>query len=122
MKLPLKLNRRIVRLLMALALFAQWVIPGSAYAAMPVAPATAVQVQAGMSCHVGQAGHEACLTHCSQATQVSLDHAQLTAPPVSPAVLHVLVPLAQGLTVRVPTEPQLAASPPLPILYCSLLN
>ncbi len=124
MKLPLKLNRRIVRLLMVLALFAQWVIPSSVYAAMPAAPAAATRMQAAMSCHEGQAGHDACLTHCSQADQVSLDHAHLAAPPASVAVWRAAVPVAPLLAAGalLPARPHLAAGPPLPILYCSLLN
>jgi hypothetical protein len=124
MNLPLKLNRRIVRLLMVLALFAQWVIPGSVYAALPVAPAAAMKMQPAMSCHSGQAGHEACLTHCSQADQVSLDHAHLAAPPASLAVWRAAVPPAPLLSggALLPAGPHFAASPPLPILYCSLLN
>lgn len=124
MKLPLKLNRRIVRLLMALALFAQWVIPSSVYAAMPVAPAASVQMHAAMSCHQGQAAHDACLTHCSQADQVSLDHAHLAAVPASLAMWRAAVPVAPLLSAGalLPATPHLAASPPLPILYCSLLN
>lgn len=122
MKLPRTYKRHIVRLLMVLALFAQWVVPSSVYAAMPMqmAPMTA---HATMSCHSG-GSQEACLTHCSQVHQFSLDHAQLAAAPVSEAVLHVSLPsiatLATGAVV--PAVPQLAASPPLSILYCSLLN
>ncbi len=135
MKLPLKLNRNIARLLMAVVLLTQWALPASTYAAAPAAPAQ-VSVSSdmaaayGMPCHDQTSGHDqasgmgACIAHCSQADQIRLDHAQLPAMPVSLAVWHVALPLAPALPGRVfaPAEPRPGASPPLPILYCSLLN
>jgi hypothetical protein len=136
MKLPYKTNRMILRLVVALALFAQGVIPASAYAVMAAAvspmgraPASSTHDGAahgmpGMACHQDAGASSSCLTHCSQSDQFSLDHAQLAALPVGTAVLHVLLPLTQGLSAGVPAtaEPHLAASPPLSILYCSLQN
>ncbi len=141
MKLPLKLNRSIARLLMAVVLVTQWVLPASAYAAAPaVSPGVSVSTDVsvssalpastgmapatGMPCHDQAAGASACLTHCSQADQVRLDHAQMPAMPAAVAVWHVALPPVSGLPGRAvaPAEPHPGASPPLPILYCSLLN
>jgi hypothetical protein len=142
MKLPLKLNRSIARLLMAVVLVTQWVLPASTYAAVPAAPAGApvsgvmsndgssgmvaggIMVANGMPCHGQAPGASACLAHCSQADQVRLDHAHLAAMPAVPAAWHVALPPAAGLPGRVfaPAAPHPGASPPLPILYCSLLN
>lgn len=127
MKLPLKLSRNIARLLMALALFAQGVITPGAYAAAAV-PAHASSATGhaaaarGMPCHAKPGG--ACLVHCSQADQASLDHAQLAALPVSIAVWHAATPPAPNVPYPawVQGEPRPGASPNLPILYCSLLN
>jgi hypothetical protein len=126
MKLPLKLNRNIARLLMAAVLFTQWVLPASACAVAPAVPeqAAATHAAAGMPCHASLQAKSACIVHCSQADQASLDHAQVGAPPVSAVVWHVAVPLAPALASGVcrAAEPRLAAGPPLSILYCSLLN
>lgn len=126
MKLSRPLNRNIARLLMALALFVQWVVPASAYT---MAPAKTAQVSApmqmGMACHQGSADRSTCLTHCSQSDQASHDHLQLTAPHAPAPVWHVAVPPVSSLACAVSprTEVKLAsASPPLSILYCSLLN
>ncbi len=135
MKLPLKLNRNIARLLMAVVLLTQWVLPASTYAAAPAAPAQAsaagdMDAAYGMPCHDQTSGHDqvsdmsACIAHCSQADQVRLDHAQPPAMPASLAVWHAALPPAPALPGRVlaPAAPRPGASPPLPILYCSLLN
>lgn len=124
MKLSRPLNRNIARLLMALALFVQWVVPSSVYAAAPVQVSAPAQM--GMDCHHGSRDDKStCLTHCAQSDQASHDHAQLVAPQAPAPVLHIAVPPVQGLACAASprTEADLASSsPPLPILYCSLLN
>ena len=126
MKLARPLNRNIARLLMALALFVQWVVPASAYTMAPAATAQVnAPAQPGMDCHQENGDRSSCLTHCSQSDQASHDHLQLTALYAPAPVLHVSLPPVQGLArASSPrTENRLAsASPPLSILYCSLLN
>lgn len=124
-KLSARIKRSIVHLLMVAAVFAQWVIPASAYAAMPAAPAVAApHAMSGMACHDAASGKSACIVHCSQADEVRLDLAQMAAMPALTAVWHAVVPPAAPLMrgVRIAAEPRLAAGPPLSILYCSLLN
>ena len=127
MKLPQNMKRSIARLLMALALFAQWAMPSSAYPAVPATPAqvSAMPEHAGMSCHESQPPSASnCLAHCSQSDQISLDQLQLPAIPASAASWHAAVPPVQGVSggafIRI--MPQKASGPPIPIRFCSLLN
>lgn len=124
MTLSRHLKRSIIRLLMAVALFAQWSAPAAVYAATPVVPVQAApHAMSGMPCHEKAPATSACIVHCSQADQASLDHAQLAAP-ASTAVWQVAAPVAPALAsgVRHAGLPRLAAGPPLSILYCSFLN
>ena len=124
MRLSAHIKRSIAGLLMAAAVFAQWVLPASAYAAMPVAQVAVMDEVVSMTCHDQAPGKGTCIEHCSQADQASLDHANLVAPPASTAAWHIAIPQARVLAsgMRPAAEPQRAAGPPLPILYCSLLN
>jgi len=130
MNLSQYINRRVVRLLMGLMLFAQWVMPASAYAAGDAAPMNASamaqsgSMAAAMPCHGKQAPRAAaCLTHCSQADQASLDHLMLAAAPVGAAGWLVAVPPVRNLVLPLGrSQVLLDSGPPIPIRFCSLLN
>lgn len=121
MKPTRHINRWTARLLMVLVLFAQGVLSNSVYAAPAIK--TTAHEQHAMACHEQQApATSACLTHCSQADQISIDHAVSLAAPVSVATWQVTLPSVQRVAPGMPRQRVvLDTGPPIPIRFCSFL-
>lgn len=118
--------RFLARLLLAAGLFAQGTL--AAHACVTPVDSTAmvhaaVSVAESMPCHeVEKPNANACLMHCTQASQVSLDHQAMVAPPMTEAVLQVAMPqLQHTFTIAAHTPELLNTGPPLSIRYCSFL-
>jgi hypothetical protein len=130
MKLSRHTNRNLARLLLALALFAQGIMTAHACTSLVATPAmVAIPEQEFMPCHEGAAQKQpapdadSCLTHCSQADQVSVD--QHDAPVAAPTNVIVVSIQPQAQHIASPITPQYVAlntGPPIPIRFCSLLN
>ncbi len=108
-------------MMMALVLFAQGIIAVSGYAATEAK--AAAHRQHAMTCHESQEpASSACLTHCSQADQISLDHAAAHAVPASVASWQVTLPQVQRISLRIARQQAAPdTGPPIPIRFCSFL-
>ncbi len=107
--------------MMALVLFAQGVVSTSVYAAPASQPSA--QGHHSMSCHDKQApSSSACVTHCSQADQINLDHGAVLAAPVSTVSWQLNLPADRRISLRVLRQQvALDTGPPIPIRFCSFL-
>jgi hypothetical protein len=82
------------------------------------------QQEESMPCHEEQApSSKGCVTHCSQADQISLDHAAAIAAPVSAAswVVATTAPVQHVQQAITSQHVALNTGPPLPIRFCSFL-
>lgn len=131
MKLSRHTNRNLARLLLALALFVQGVVTAHACAplAAPPAPAMAAMPDSeSMPCHEGVThkhlapGADNCLTHCSQADQISVDQHEAPAAPINAIVVSIQPPVQHIASPVTPQYVALDTGPPIPIRFCSLLN
>lgn len=129
---PMKLAQRnirwLARLMLGLAFCAQGIVAAHACVAPGAGPAQAYVVahdDAAMPCHEEPApGANACLTHCTQSDQISVDqHNAALAAPVSVIAWTITPPPEQSVRPSVVFE-QLALNtgPPIPIRFCSFLN
>ncbi len=111
-------SRFTARLMMALVLFAQGFMATSGYAAPEAKP-----VGHSMTCHEKQEpATSTCLTHCSQADQISLDHAAAHAVPAGVASWQVTLPQVQHFSLRIARQQAAPdTGPPIPIRFCSFL-
>jgi hypothetical protein len=114
-------SRFTARLMMALVLFAQGFMATSGYAA-PEAKPVGHQHHL-MTCHEKQEpATSTCLTHCSQADQISLDHAAAHAVPAGVASWQVTMPPVQRFSLRIALQQAAPdTGPPIPIRFCSFL-
>lgn len=135
MKLAQNKIRWLARLMLMLVLFAQGVVAVHASVAPNFNPvrAFAIGQHEEGAAHDVEAGHcheeespnaNACLTHCTQSDQISVD--QHDVPLAAPASVIAWVsnrPQAQPFRTRIVTE-QVApdTGPPIPIRFCSFLN
>ena len=122
MKIAQRKIKWISRLMLVAALFAQ----GTLAAHGCVAPASsAVQGMAveAMPCHEAeQHNANACLMHCTQADQMSLDQQHIVAVSFDEVVLHVVQPLLQHKVSAIEhSSLVLDTGPPLSIRFCSFL-
>ncbi len=122
MKLTRLTIRCTARLMMALVLFAQGVVSANAYAA-PAAPAAVTHTHHAMSCHEKKApASSACMTHCAQADQITIDQVAAPVAPATAASWKISISPVQRLT---PSSRQQQAAldtgPPIPIRFCSFL-
>lgn len=128
MKLAQNKMRWLARLMLGLALFAQGVVAANACMTPEAGPAQAFAVVQGDEadpCHDEEvSNNNACLAHCTQADQVSVDqHILLLAVPASIIGWASTHPQAQALRPDILFEPPaLNTGPPIPIRFCSLLN
>lgn len=124
--------------MLALAFFTQGILSAHACVSADASAAHAVtsavhEVQAlqarldetgadEMPCHhANKLNANECLTHCTQSDQFFQDHVQLSALPVSVAVLQVaLPPVHDSKKTNIPLQHlALDSGPPLSILYCT---
>ena len=129
MKLAQRKFRWLARLMLGLVLFAQGVVAANAC----VAP-NASQVQAytiahdagsAIPCHEEKIPNaNACLAHCDQADQISVDQHNATfSAPVSVVIRLAPLPQMQHEHPAIATEHVAPnTGPPIPIRFCSLLN
>ena len=119
----------LARLMLGLALFTQGVVAANACIAPNASPVQAYSIgqnaDEATPCHdVEIPNANACLAHCDQADQVSLDqHNATVAAPVS--VLTWLAPFPQiqhDHPAVTPGHVVLDTGPPIPIRFCSFLN
>ena len=126
---PMKLAQRkikwLARLMLGLALFAQGIVAASACIAPSAGPVQAYSIvhdDEAAPCHDEELPNtNACLTHCTQADQISVDqHSVPVAAPASiigwaslqPQVQHIYQPVT-------PDHPVLNTGPPLSVRFCS---
>ena len=129
MKLTQHKIKWLARLMLGLVLFAQGIVAANACVAPNAGPAQAYTIaqdaDEAMPCHDEEIPNaNACLAHCDQADQISVDqHNATVAAPVSVATW--LVPFAQMQLERPAIAPEYVAldtGPPIPVRFCSFLN
>jgi hypothetical protein len=115
--------------MLGLVLFAQGIIAANACVASEANPVQAYsmsqQDDEAMPCHEEESPNaNACLVHCTQADQISVDQAHLPiAAPVSVIAWVSSLPHAQPIRQRISIEHLvLDTGPPIPIRFCSFLN
>lgn len=129
MKLAQNKIRFLARLMLGLALFVQGVVAANACILPSAGPAQAYdmvqQDDEAMPCHEEEvANSNACLMHCTQSDQVSVDqHEVPLAAPVGVVLRVSELPQAQSIRPAASFEHlALDTGPPIPIRFCSLLN
>ncbi|MBI3901657.1 MAG: hypothetical protein HY306_01715 [Nitrosomonadales bacterium] len=128
MKLAQRKTRWLTRLMLGLVLFAQGVVAANACVSPIASPAQAyvlAQDEDAMPCHEQQAPNaNACLTHCTQSDQISVDqHEAPVAVPLGALAWTVPQPQAQSIRPLASFDHlALDTGPPIPIRFCSLLN
>lgn len=127
MKLAQRKIKWLARLMLVLVLFAQGIVAANACVASSPAQAYSMEQHDddAMPCHEEETPNaNACLSHCTQSDQVSVD--QHDAPihaPVSVIAWANTQPQAQHTPSVTYSEPlALDTGPPIPIRFCSLLN
>ena len=128
MKLAQRKIKWLARLMLGVALFAQGIVAASACivpSAGPVQAYAIVQDEAAAPCHDAEVPNaNACLAHCTQTDQISVD--QHSVPVAAPAnVVTWLAPFPQMQQERPTITSQyvvLDTGPPIPIRFCSFLN
>ena len=123
MKFSQRKTRWLTRLVLIAGLFAQGIVAAHA-CFMPVASAVSAQsVNSVMPCHqAGEHNVNACLMHCTQTDQVSLDQHTTAAEAVSEVVLHVIMPQVSHELLPLLHPPLvLNTGPCLSIRFCSFL-
>lgn len=131
MKLAQRKIKWLARLMLVLVLFAQGIVAASACIAPDVGPAQAYAIDHDSGQHEAAFCHDeeipnanACLTHCTQSDQISVDqHEAPVAAPVSMAAWIISPPQVQHIRPATPHEHlALDTGPPLSIRFCSLQN
>jgi hypothetical protein len=125
MKFTSHTNRWIARLMFGLLLFAQGVVAANACDVVDgnVTQAFAVQTEetAGMHCHEEVvANANACLVHCTQGDQVSVD--QVTHVFAAPTAVTLVVDVPATVVIApsyLATQVALDTGPPVSIRFCS---
>ena len=129
MRLAQRKIKWLARLMLGLMLFAQGIVAANACIAPSASPVHAYSIGQNVDettpCHDEETPNaNACLMHCDQADQISLDqHNATVAAPVS--VVTWLAPFPQ-MQHEYPTvtsqQVVLDTGPPIPIRFCSFLN
>jgi hypothetical protein len=129
MKLAQRKIKGLARLMLVLVLFAQGIVAANACVAPTASPGQAYtmaqQDDEAMPCHEEENSNaNACLAHCTQSDQISVDqHNVPLAAPVSVIVWVSNQPPAQHIRpVIFPEHLVLDSGPPIPIRFCSFLN
>lgn len=127
MKLAQCKIRWLARLMLALVLFAHGIVAASACVMSSPAQAYGMEQHEdeAMPCHEEETPNaNACLVHCAQPDQISVDqHSATIAVPAS--LVTWLTPFPQIQQDRPKIAPEhvaLDTGPPIPIRFCSLLN
>lgn len=127
MKLAQRKVKWLARLMLVLVLFAQGIVAANACVASSPAQAYTMEQHddAAMPCHEEETPNaNACLSHCTQSDQVSVDqqHTPIHAP-VSVIAWASIQPQAQHIPPVIYSAPlALDTGPPIPIRFCSFLN
>jgi len=129
MKLAQRKIKWLARLMLVLVLFAQGIVAANACVA-PTASAQqafsmAQQDDEAMPCHEEENPNaNACLSHCTQSDQISVDqHSVPFAAPLSVIAWVGNQPPAQHIRPTIfPEHLVLDTGPPIPIRFCSFLN
>jgi hypothetical protein len=113
--------------MLGLVLFTQGIVAVNACASFSPARAYSMDQHddAAMHCHEDSTPNSnACLSHCTQFDQISVDQHQM--PPMAPPVMIGRISVQPGANhiPRAFSQDRLALNtgPPIPILFCSLLN
>jgi hypothetical protein len=126
MKIAQRKIKWLTRLMLVAALFTQGILAAHACVSSASSAVQAVSAQSGdaaMPCHEAeQHNANACVMHCTQADQVTLEQQHIAAISFDDAVLQIALPQMQH---RVATANPAAlapnSGPPLAILFCSFL-
>ncbi len=129
MKLARRKIKWMARLMLGLVLFAQGVVAASACIAPDASPTQAYAIgqdaDETLPCHDEETPNaNACLVHCDQANQISVDqHNATIAAPVSVVTRLTPFPQMQHDRPAITSEHVvLDTGPPIPIRFCSFLN
>lgn len=129
MKLAQYRIKWLARLMLVLVLFAQGIVAANACISPAASPeqayAMAQQDDEAMPCHEEESPNaNACLAHCTQSDQISVDQHHIpVAVPVSVIAWVSSQPPAQHIRpVISPEHLVLDTGPPIPIRFCSFLN
>jgi hypothetical protein len=127
MKLAQRKIKWLARLMLGLVLFAQGIVAANACVTTNVSPArvyVAMNEDEATPCHQEKdINANACLSHCTQLDQISLDqHNTPLAAPSSVIAWVFIQPQAQRICPAATPERQvLNTGPPIPIRFCSFL-
>jgi hypothetical protein len=129
MKLAQRKIKWLARLMLGLMLFAQGIVGANACVAPNAGPVQAYRMaqqdDEAMPCHEVKAHNaNACLVHCTQSDQISVDQHHIpVAAPASVIAWASSLPQVQHIRPAIVAEHLvLDTGPPIPIRFCSFLN
>lgn len=128
MKLAQRKIKWLARLMLGLMLFAQGIVAANACITPEASPVQAYAVERNdeaTPCHEEEVSNaNACLNHCTQTDQISVDqHSVPLAVPVSVMAWVSSLPQQQPARTKLAAEQMaLNTGPPLSIRFCSFLN